>query len=104
VPSQGTPDQPWPIAFVEIREDGAGLIRGLERTDRPLCSAFVCVAGPVAEALVSGIPVDDLLQDDAVGRVDLEAARRHLARMDNRDARLRCAIIAAEWLVCERWS
>jgi hypothetical protein len=94
----------WPIAFVEIREDDTGLTRGLERVDRPLCVAFVCVAGPVAQAKFAGALVDELLQDDAVGRIDLAAARRHLAKVaGDPEVRLRCAIIAARLLVEQQW-
>ena len=77
--------------LVEIRYDGTGLTRGLERVDRPLCVAFVCVAGPVAEANFAGVLVDELLHDDAVGRIDYDSARRHLAEVGgDPETRLRC--------------
>ena len=52
---------------------------------------------------MAGIPVDELLHECRGCRVDLRSSRELLAEIDNRDARLRCAIIAATWLVRQQW-
>jgi hypothetical protein len=91
------------LAHAEIREDGTGVVHGLERPDCPRMCAFVALAGPTAEAIFVGVPVDELLLEDGVCRVDLEMARRHLAEMEDPDARLRRVIAATDRIARERW-
>jgi hypothetical protein len=70
-----------------------------------MSSAIVCLAGPAAEAIFTGIALDELLHDDGVCRVDLEMARRHLAEVaGDPDVRLRRVIAAADRIVRQRWS
>jgi hypothetical protein len=94
----------WPVAYAEIREDGTGVVHGLDRLDCPRSCAFISLAGPVAEAIFVGVPVDELLLEDGVCRRDLEMARRHLAEVvGNPEERLRRVIAATERIVRERW-
>jgi hypothetical protein len=70
----------------------------------PRMCAFIALAGPTAEAIFVGVPVDELLLEDGVCRVDLEMARRHLAEMEDPEERLRRVIAATDRIVRERWS
>jgi hypothetical protein len=93
----------WPVRLVEIGDNGTGLTHGMERRSQPSNQALICLCGPVSESIFAGIDVDALLLDPAVGTVDHDMARRHLAEMaGDPEIRLRCAITAAQSVVEQR--
>ena len=62
--------------------------------------AFVALAGPTAEAIFVDVPVDELLLEDGVCRIDLEMVRRHLAELaGDPEERLRRVIAATDRIV-----